>query len=233
MFAVNSFRLPKVPSLIISCVSLNDELHAEVEKYLLDKSFHRSNNDTYYAEKGADVDPLVEEDKLLLPLRGSTELQTFPQESAQHRLLLMARQFPDLFQWAQFHAIVLGYQPDTEDEKISGGLWLQEFQKGDSMLFFMYIHEWVEHACSVSREGRSQIDWKTIRGYRVFVPSFVFAFKRATVYSRDLLDSSCSMLLTEPSLINFYLHHLLDRTNVYDLAATQSRSLDGGSKGCH
>lgn len=89
-------------------------------------------------------------------------------------------------------------------------------------MFFMFIHEWVQHICAVTQQRRGLIDWPTIRGYRVFVPTFVFAMKRTNDYTKDLQDSSCSLLLTESSLINFYMHHLFERTSVHNIMATLS-----------
>lgn len=92
------------------------------------------------------------------------------------------------------------------------------------MLFYLFLDEWVKHVQRVTGANFSSVDWPTIRGFRAFVPAYIYAMNRCTNgFTKDVQDCSCSMLLTEPSLINFFLRHLYSHTSVFDVFATVSK----------
>ena len=102
---------------------------------------------------------------------------------------------------------------------------LEEFTKTDSLIFFMFLDAWVKHIRDVAGEARiHEVDWLAVRGYRAFIPSFIYFMNRNKMgFTKDLQDCCCSMLLTEPSLINFYFNYLFSKTNVYDIFGTVSK----------
>jgi len=65
----------------------------------------------------------------------------------------------------------------------------------------------------------SQIPWISIPGYSSFVLAFLYEFKKAEQITKSLMDASLGLLLTEPSIINFYIKFIFLKTNVYSVPA--------------
>jgi len=142
------------------------------------------------------------------------------ESTPQQRLLLMAETFPNLYQWPRYHVAMREYKSDSEDDKLQAGVWLDEFRKRE-MLFFMFLDHWIRHVKYIARDRISQVDWPIIRGYRTFVPAFVHAFKQLpTELTKDIQDCSCSIILTDSSLVNLCVTHVFSKTNVYNVFGT-------------
>jgi len=147
---------------------------------------------------------------------------SFEDRTPQERVVLMAETFPNLFQWPQYHCAMLNYKLDNEDDKLKAGPWLEEFRKKDT-LFYIFLDYWVKHVKWVTGEQFNQIDWPTIKGYRMFIPAFIYAFKRYSLdMPRDLLECSSTLLITDPNLLTFFIVHVFSQTNVYNISDTTS-----------
>lgn len=88
------------------------------------------------------------------------------------------------------------------------------------MLFFFFIDEWIKHIRVVTGDRFGLIDWPTIRGYRTFVPTFIYEVKKLKQLPYFLHSACTSMLLTDTGLINFLIHYMYSKTNVYDTLST-------------
>jgi len=121
------------------------------------------------------------------------------------------------------------WKSDNEDERLQslGSEWQNEIKKLD-ILFFLFLHEWIQHVLFMVDFKFDSMQWQGIPGYKQFLASFIFAMKRQPRMGKALLDCSCSFLLTNPSLVNFYIMFAFSKTNVYDVLAVlgmSSRSL--------
>ncbi len=144
---------------------------------------------------------------------------------------------PALFQWNLFHGALTEFASDNLDEKLARGIyswrisvmlvpkdWLQALSKRDA-LFFMFLREWVLYIRSVVAENLlTQIPWLSIPGYSNFVLAFLYEFKKAEQISKPLMDASLALLLTEPSIVNFYVKFTFLKTNVYSVTAVGGTS---------
>lgn len=267
VFAVNCFRLPRVPPMIASQVKLSEDRHAEVKSILADRSERIHHEPVAHVDEEGDknspnvelhdfghygddeedgdgkhVDQMPAEEHELLDHRmKSTSLEgqepslTKPMtnpwqsqskgaslqdyETMTKRRRLMKRHYPDLFRWHEFHDAVLTFKYDSENDKVKPGSWLRLFTSEDRSIFFRFLHEWVQHILTF-QEKEHPVDWTTLDGYRVFESAFVYSMKQCSVVSGELRDCSCSILLTNSSLFNFYMHSLFEKTNVYHLTGT-------------
>ena len=130
--------------------------------------------------------------------------------------------YPALFQWTLFHnALIDKYGTDNLDEKLNRcpKEWISLLNKHDT-LFLVFIREWLNYIRSIITDNlHSKIKWNGIPGYNNFTLSFLFEFKKAEILNKPLMDTSVSLLLTDLSLLNFYVKVLFSKTNVCVIAS--------------
>eukprot|EP01103_Thecamoeba_quadrilineata_P016208 TRINITY_DN5353_c0_g1_i1.p1 TRINITY_DN5353_c0_g1~~TRINITY_DN5353_c0_g1_i1.p1 ORF type:complete len:590 (+),score=97.42 TRINITY_DN5353_c0_g1_i1:41-1810(+) len=130
-----------------------------------------------------------------------------------------SKDFPNLAGWIQFNNSFKSGS-DEENEKIRDAPedWMEELKKKD-ILFHLFVQEWICYVRSESKDPY-HIKWYSIRDFKHLVRAFLISMLKnesGGCFSRFLTDCSIEILLCDPTLLNFYLHIVFDRTNVYDL----------------
>jgi hypothetical protein len=61
-------------------------------------------------------------------------------------------------------------------------------------------------------------DWNALKGFNELVKAFLYQLKRSEFWNKPLTDCSMTLLKCDPSLLNFFIKDLYNKTNIYDFA---------------
>lgn len=151
-------------------------------------------------------------------------------------LLKLIDTFPNLFLWNQFHAAVIAFKVDSEDDKLRRcqNTWLQRFNRRDYILFFPFLSEWVNivfreitrvNKGVPSQKPSTPLQWMMLQGYRHLIEAFVYEFHKnyrtgfSYSHPKTFNDAAIALLRSNPRLINVYMRFVFRACNVYDTVA--------------